>query len=254
VSIAGALIFNHSHALFTPLYLALHLATSPSASNPTPEGLLVDASHLNAIPLSFVLGYVVPIILMGLPARGLVSLAFKHTVCGWYQQWNLYIALFHYLLVFWYRQGQSIDQASPETTLALLRIAYGFAFVMAAIPHWVVTVISCSARLWPNLFNEKFAASLRPSNVLLPTSPFTRKKARDMVQGFMWLIQWDYVIGTAATALWAMTLYLNARGSLIMQEPWMPILARTMTYALAGGPMGVPIGLLWERDEMILKI
>ena len=162
--------------------------------------------------------------------------------------------MFHYLLVAFLRQFQDESQTLPDARLRGLRIVYGVAFMMAAIPHWVVSIISCTAGLWPGLFDRRFARRLHPSNILMPTSPFTGKKVKDSAEGFRWLIQWDHIVGTAATMLWAATLYWDCQSLLPMQRGVRSVLAKVLVYAFVGGPMGVPIGLLWERDEILLSI
>ncbi|KAL3426457.1 hypothetical protein PVAG01_03248 [Phlyctema vagabunda] len=251
-SIWGVLVFNHSHAVVTPLYFASHLFTSPVAIKPTADDVLIDAIDLFVIPPSFLLGYVVPIILIALPAPALVSLVFKQTVMGWYQQWNLFISIIHFLLASITRNVPvpcTMLNTESRRCHRLRRTVYAFAFIMGAVPHWIVCVISFTAGIWPQLFNPSISHRLHPSHLLVPTCPFSDAKVADLAQGFMWLIQWDYTIGTAASISWAAAVYRRARpGYNRVALSW-----KILKYTLAGGPVGAAVGLIWERDEFLLS-
>lgn len=228
---------------------------APSVTSITAKDLSVEQGHLTAIPLSFIFGYILPIILLSLPAPRLVSRKFKHTVSGWYQQWSLFVAFFHYAYLFLLQGDHALLSPQPalssSSTLSSLRLIYSLAFIMAAIPHWIVCLISFSAWLHPNMFTEKEAKALHPWKVLVPTLPFTPRKAKDISQGFMWLIQWDYLVGTIGMIVWALVLHSNARNAYRPDDEWIDIVLRFVGYLILGGPGGLPVGIMWERDEWV---
>lgn len=236
----------------TPLYLALHLLTSPTAVAPTREGILVDPIDLIALPASFVIGYIVPIILIALPAPSVVTTIFKHTAMAWYQQWNLFISVSHFIFACALRRWYPASKFPSYRTL----ICYGyiFAFALTAIPHWTVMVLSCTASLWPSLFVNDISDLLRPSNMLIPKSPWSGVTDVSLSEGFRWVIQWDYLIGTAAMLAWAATMYARAR-KLHTRHGYsaLGILMTIIIYSLLGGPMGAAVGLMWERDKIVLS-
>jgi hypothetical protein len=247
-------IFNHSHAVATPFYLALHLLLGASVTATTADDLSIAPQHLAAIAPSFVLGYIVPIILLALPTPKIVTYKFKHTLAGWYQQWNLFIAFFHYgyfHLIADKTQSSSWPDQYASSNLSSLRVVYGLAFMMASIPHWTVCVISFMAWLCPSIFNEKKVECLKPANVLVPTLPFTQRKARNMAQGFLWLIQWDYILGTLGMIVWALVLHVNARDVYGVDDSRSYMLLRFSAYTFVGGPAALPVMVLWERDEWV---
>lgn len=254
ILIPGLIIFNHSHSVGTPLYLAIHLLLAASVTATTADDLSIAPQHLAAIPVSFVFGYIIPIILLALPAPKLVTWAFKHTVSGWYQQWNLFIAFFHYAYVYIFAGSTRFDsqlRQSGSVLLPSLRIVYGLAFIMAQLPHWIVCVISFTAWLCPSMFNEKKVESLKPLNLLVPTLPYDRRKARNMPEGFLWLIQWDYVLGTLGTIVWSLVLHSNAREVYGVDDTWPTMFFRFLVYTIVGGPAALPVLILWERDEWV---
>jgi hypothetical protein len=252
--IPGLIIFNHSHSVGTPSYLAIHLLLAASVTATTADDLSIAPQHLAAIPVSFVFGYIIPIILLALPAPKMVTWTFKHTASGWYQQWSLVIALFHYAYVYFIADNTQSNfqlEQSGSVTITSLRIVYGLAFMMAQLPHWIVCVISFTAWLCPSLFNKKKVESLKPPNLLVPTLPFTQRKARNMAEGFLWLIQWDYILGTLGTIVWSLVLHSNAREVYGVDDTWPYMFFRFLVYTIVGGPAALPVMILWERDEWV---
>jgi len=236
------------------LYLAIHLLLAASVTATTADDLSIAPQNLAAIPMSFIFGYIIPIVLMALPAPKMVTWAFKHTVSGWYQQWNLFIAFFHYVYVYVFAdnmQTRSQLKQSGSGLLPSLRIVYGLAIIMALLPYWVVCVISFTAWLCPGKFNEKTAECLKPPNLLLPTLPYDRRKASDMSEGFLWLIQWDYILGTLGMIVWSLVLHSNAREVYAVDDTWPNIFVRFLVYTMVGGPAALPVLVLWERDEWV---
>ena len=95
------------------------------------------------------------------------------------------------------------------------------------------------------------ATAFSPKRVFVPTSPWSGKKVPNMQIGFKWLIQWDYIIGTVGTTVWAITLYLHAAWSQDIDIDINSMAFMVFRYSVIGGPMGMPIGLMWERDLIV---
>ncbi|OBT81271.1 hypothetical protein VE02_10384 [Pseudogymnoascus sp. 03VT05] len=164
-SILGILVFNWAHPVITPIYLSLHLLTSPTASLPTRSNVIIDSTDLLALPLSFIIAYALPITLLSVPPS-VFGMVFRQTIMAWYQQWNLYIGLTHFMLAFALRRLLSTFQSDSASTLSprsihkeeftkssrLLHTAYIFAFIMGSITYLTTMTISCTASIWPSLF------------------------------------------------------------------------------------------------------
>jgi len=205
------------------------------------------------LPASFIIGFVFPIILVALPAPSAVSIIFKQSIMGWYQQWNLYIALAHVLLATGARLlFPASIAADPAKFLKLYRQVYAFALGLAAIGHLPVMVMTCTAALWPGLFKDEFVSVLSPSHILIPTSPFSGLRTKNLTEGMFWLIQWDYFSGTFSHVIWATVVYLRARSARRLGDSAMDMLRKAASYFLIAGPIGIAVGLIWERDELLL--
>lgn len=240
--------------MITPLWLAVHLLTSPSAAKPTAADISIEPIHLLALPASFIVGFVLPLAPVVLPVS-LVSLQVKQTAMGWYQQWPLWIAVPHYMLVALLRLCSiPLKLDSPETRLLLYRNVYIFAFAFAVFTHLPVMSLSFAAFAWPSLFNYEYAHLLQPKHLLIPTSPFLDTKARNLAEGMLWLIQWDYFSGYVAPAVWAIFLRRKVKETLNKSDSLGYCLIRALIYLLMAGPIGIAIGMVWERDEILLGV
>lgn len=256
ITIPGIFIYNQSHAVFTSLYLAIRLAVAAPAT--TRESLMVETSHLQAIPWSFLLGNVLPLFIMAMPGLCVSRFNTKHIVASLYQQWNLYISLLHFLLVTWWGQRGTMltpEDGYAEPFLSGLRPVYSFAFVMAVASVWIPIFLSFGVRALQKI--RKTPAhryhNLRLASLFIPPSPWMNIKCKDAFEGGKWLLQWDGIIGGLSTAIWAIALYLQARSVGESPEALGLFLRKLLWYMVLGGPMGVATGALWEREMLVFQ-
>lgn len=85
------------------------------------------------------------------------------------------------------------------------------------------------------------------TELFLPALPGKDKKARHGWEAAKWCAQWDVVLDTPAMILWAGVLYWQTE--VVMDSS---LWQRLLVNFLLAGPLGVPIGLLWERDAFVL--
>ena len=243
------MIFNQSNAVFTPLYLAIRLAfASPSS---TPNALMISSTDLRAIPWSFLLGYVVPLFAMAVPSISTKRVDTKHVIASWYQQWNLYISLAHTALV-WLWRYRGVPQTGPmknEELSSSLRPVYLFTMAFAAASLWVPVIVSALAR---NLGTQD-SQRLSIKGSFFPASPWSKAKCVSVFEGGKWLLQWDGIIGSMGSAVWALALFGNTRALLAPELPLKAIVGKMVSYVVLGGPMAVATGFLWERDALVLS-
>ena len=256
IAIPGIFIFNQSHAVFTSLYLATRLAVAAPAT--THESLMIDTVDLRAILWSFLLGYLLPMFIMGLPGLSISNLSTKHIVASLYQQWNLYISLFHVLLVRWWSHTGTMDKQRNEGSVSLLstsRPVYAFAFAMAVASIWIPVLLSFAVRILQKIRKSPSSGrkNLELANIFIPPSPWGQMKCKDAFEGGKWLLQWDGIIGGLSSAVWAIALYAEARSVIEPREELGLLCRRLLWYMILGGPIGVATGVLWERDMLVLQ-
>jgi hypothetical protein len=106
--------------------------------------------------------------------------------------------------------------------------------VMAALSHWLSVL-------------GAFATGMTMTELFLPALPGKVKKARHGWEAAKWCVQWDVVLDTPAMILWSGVLYWQTEA--VMDSS---LLQRLLVNFLLAGPLGIPIGLLWERDAFVL--
>lgn len=258
ILIPGILIFNHSHAIMTPLYLTWNLLLSPLVKNSGAAAFAVDAADTTALLVSFVLAYIAPLVVIGLPMPALISPVIKQTVIAWYQQWNVYIALVHFVVCAVIRRMKKSSSSSSSARRSRHRLIYAFAFSLAFIPHFVTVTLACTAASFPGLFAGNVGAMLVPRSVFIPPSPWSDLQAPSLAEGCKWLLQWDFILGSMAMLCWAGCQYLNVcarvRNFHGVQDNgffWTSLVPKVVFFALLAGPVGAAVELMWERDELL---
>ncbi|OPB44038.1 hypothetical protein A0O28_0023560 [Trichoderma guizhouense] len=233
-TIPGILMFNHTPAIYLPVYLGVRLALM-TPSNLTPSDLVIDPVQLEQFPWAIAIGYVAPFIAMLLPDLRIRDISTKQTVAAWWQQWPAYVALSQLLLSLIWRPAVLPSPLSTEAWPQVQSV-YMFLFVLAALSHWL------------SVFGA-FATGVTMTELFLPAWPGKDKKARHGWEAAKWCVQWDVVLDTPAMILWAGVLYWQT-GAVMDSSLWQ----RLLVNFLLAGPYGVPIGLLWERDAFVLGV
>lgn len=212
---------------------------------------MISSTDLRAVPWSFLLGYVVPLLAMAVPSISTKRINTKHVLASWYQQWNLYIGLAHAALVWlWrYRGVPQTGLTKNEELLSSLRPVYLLTMAFAAISLWVPVLISALA----GILNGRSSKAMRMKSIFVPPSPWSKVKCVSIFEGGKWLLQWDGIIGSMGSAVWALALFSNTRALLAPELPLKAIVGKMVSYVVLGGPMAVATGFLWERDALVLS-
>ncbi|KAF2422158.1 hypothetical protein EJ08DRAFT_640974 [Tothia fuscella] len=225
--------------LAAPLYLLLTTLTSPTFFSPTATDLFV--SSIDAIPFGLILGYIIPTIYMSLPSPSILSPTQKVWAIVLWQAspiYAVYIAKAMSAL-----SPHKAHKHSVERQLLHLRAAYKFALIISTVIHILSWTISLSTLLLPSLYTTETATSLHPLNALMPQNPFEGRIAKDVAQGALWFLQWDYWVGGLAYFVYA----VGAKSQVGEGH----LLKAHMNVVLLG-PMGAALWALCERDEAVM--
>ncbi|OQV00520.1 hypothetical protein CLAIMM_06003 [Cladophialophora immunda] len=199
------------YACVAPLWFALHLWMSPTVLKPKDYQLEVDAPIKIAIaPISILVGFGLPSLLMCLPAPTVVSFETKQTWTGIQQGWSIWIGLTQSLLTI---LAFAIDQRASVLTendkrlksARYLRLAYAFAIISSAGSHLAALSLSTLAYLFPVLFSATYLPQLQPARIFVPVVPFGQPQVKVLADGALWFLQWDIVVGVSASLLWGLT-------------------------------------------------
>lgn len=288
VGTVGLILQSISFTVTVPLWLMLHILTSP-VSKPFPGShansvLLVPRLDLQILPVSVLLGFGVPSMLMALPSPRYVTSYWHQIFIALWQPFPLWTVIIHASLrrlfkaigsVF-SRRGQN-ETPVPMGTSYLSRVRYVYIFVigfcmLTQIPVLLLTLLP------PSMLKEKSPVLIRLSKitftaVFVPYFPAPAHQVRSLSEGVLTFLQWDVYIGSTAMLLWTALLYRNAKierklsidwtrnpptyGELLLGETstgkiaWKKVLLKIGFWGLLSGPTGAMAVLLWERDAIV---
>lgn len=255
-TIFGLVMQNVGFAVVTPAFLAIHLWTSATVHGPASEDIWIDPNELNALPVSLIVGLVVPSVVMSLPAPSMITITQKQTAAAVWQLFPLWTYLAQSIAAFMMSNIASSTslQSSAEKSqrhLRALRRVHLFGMGLSALGHIGTWSISLLAMLSPTLFESGVAEILHPSSVFLNTSPFSGAKAHDIAEGVKWFLQWDLLVGSTAVLLWAVTLKVQAQNTGASVRTLFSELTSWSIVSAFIGPSGAAVMALWTRDELV---
>ncbi|KAB8297110.1 hypothetical protein EYC80_002495 [Monilinia laxa] len=290
IGTVGIIFQNISYAVTVPLYLFIHLLTSPVAK--TFPGtyansvLLISSIDLKILPPSIILAYLVPSILMGLDAPSIVSGPTHQKLIAFWQPFPIWTIIIQWTLRSFFQflgsRLPSKDTKEPQAPLGASYLSnakhvYRFLLIICALTHLPVLLIalipaSAITDILPNLAPY---ASLNFFDIYVPYFPFPlSQRVSDLASGSHVFLQWDLTTGSIALLLWATLLYRNATTEKAIVDPHnsLPsyqirellagegsragalrrkLLVKIGVWTLVAGPIGAATALLWERDEIV---
>ncbi|KAJ5736897.1 uncharacterized protein N7483_002022 [Penicillium malachiteum] len=242
----------------------LYTAASPTTLSSIAPDSLRRASLLSStstavllLPAIFI-GYVLPMVLMGLPSPYFVSNNF--------QQWTIVIwNAFPIIMYTIIATGERIlslrsSSSSPKISMsssqaAHLRVVRLMSIVSVAVGlalHVAVTTISASAALFPALFDSKYVKELTPLSLMTPPLSLAGgDTVGDGIHGFM---LWDQIIGFSLVQLVFLSQLRNAlRFSNFQHRGWIGLGTVAFLLSFVVGPGTTVIVTSWLRDEILFN-
>jgi len=244
-------------ACVAPLWFAIHLWSSPTVVNPKDYQLIVGQPiELAIAPISIILGFGLPSLVMCLPAPDLISFESKQTWAGIQQGWAIWIGLVQLALtaiVMSVNQKATIltDADKKVKTIKYLRRAYAFALASSAGAHLASWSLPLLAYAFPVLFSPTYLPQLQPSRIFVPVVPFGSEQVKTLADGALGFLQWDLITGTVATLLWGLTLRIYAKNEVATPIQWIIGLVKVAVIATLVGPAGAAVIAIWGRDELV---
>ncbi|KAI0011860.1 hypothetical protein F4779DRAFT_160592 [Xylariaceae sp. FL0662B] len=278
VGTVGMIVQTMTWTVTAPLYLALHLATSPVArlrggnGDGARRALFVYLWDLALLPPAVTLGFVLPALCMSLPGPLRHSAGAHYAWLAFWQAfpvWTVGALAAMHTTCYWAVGSLSLGPrgargrpAPPGHGFAAAAAGvYEFALAVCGAAHVPIVAVS----LLPDALRSRLGAALpaaaapvlaqvRFRDVFVPfrvsgppaVDP-AGYAAGDLAPLVLHFLQYDMYVGHAALLLWAA--YLHAT---TVRDP---SLVKTLRVAgfwfLVGGPAGAAAGLLWDRDEVV---
>ncbi|GAP86466.1 hypothetical protein SAMD00023353_1901150 [Rosellinia necatrix] len=274
IGAVGFLFQNATWTLTVPLYLALHLLTSPVARLRNGDGdgarraLFVYLWDLALLPMAVTLAFIVPAVFMGMP-RLFAQTAATHY--KWIAVWQPFplvtvagLAFLHYACYYTLGSLSPVDEENEPTThgrgyMVAVRGVYEFALALCATTHLpivLLTLMPAAGREFlshafpyyaPVFRGLSFARAFVPAPwYAAPAVDPATYASGDLAPLAQHFLHYDFYVGTVPVLLWSM--YLHQRA---VAAPSLPrMLARAGFWFLLGGPAAAAVILTWDRDAV----
>lgn len=258
----GIAIQNWVMAVILPLYLFVHLSTSPTVSSTDPAAFSIDLIDLASIPVSLVLGYILPSILMALPAPSVLSFDEKQVFMAIWQVFPLWTELLQQGTSLLLRKVSSGNRAGKHTAIADnpdiiwmggIRALYVVLVFIAASTHIATMTLLATSKCFPRLFASEFAEIFSPSKVFWPVAMSSSTKMSSIGFGTLMLLQYDEMIGSLAITLWAVFMFASVMSQKHKFETAYIFIFDFVTFTALLGPIGYAVICIWARDELIFE-
>ncbi|KAI1803502.1 hypothetical protein F4811DRAFT_327968 [Daldinia bambusicola] len=271
-SLWGFFMQTTSYCGTMPLYVTAHLLnllTGDGVGVGLVEAVPISKlSELAVLPQAFILGYVIPAILMSVPV---FSNPTHQWFVGLWQGCPIFCMLFQKLLATWVgknRQSSDVyksqkcpsgirtkfqDSSTCRNEKSLLEKAYLFAFFWCAVSQLVPLMLIAAVYIAPSAFPPHLCKAWTLFNVFVPTPIWSSEKMRSMASAMHSFFEYDQYVGSIAAIIWSSALYANSRELPMRARAWARLGLTITALTLCSGPAGAAVWLTWKKDQRLLS-
>ncbi|KAI4215443.1 MAG: hypothetical protein LQ349_009155 [Xanthoria aureola] len=243
-----------------PWFLAAYFSISPlvDINPPLPRFLsshLAEPTEVLLVPVSAVIGYIIPVVLMSLRSPSVISNTAKQLSIA---LWNVFPLTMTIIQTAARSMTSSIGRApgsdkprkppSPGDFLWAVRICYAFSFVFSCTCHVGVAAVSGISVLFPMIFAPHYASAFRPGKVLIP--PLSRMAVSSFGEGDLSFMKWDQMIGYACILIYTCVTLRRAQAKLGVRGSW-SLYAGIVGGCVIAGPGSTVLVINWAKDELL---
>ncbi len=255
ITIWGLAMQKVSFAVTMPIYMAIHLSTSPTVSSHKASEFIFDISELAGIPFSMLIGYIIPAVLLALPSPSVLTFDQKQAFVATWQVFPIWVGLLQQILPpIMSRCGATSIHPSRHghaslRWISIARVVYTILLLFSGAIHISTVTLIASSGFFPGLFKLRHTFDF--SRVFMPASTSASTKMPSIGSGALQLLQYDFFVGSTAFAIWTSTLLLNTNrdGSFLWRCLTQAFGFMLLTAVV--GPFGYAIACIWSRDELI---
>lgn len=244
-----------SFAVTMPIYMATHLITSPTISSHKSSDFLFDVSELASIPLSMLIGYIVPAILLGLPSPSVLGFDLKQAFMAIWQVFPIWVGLLQQIIPsVMSRCGITSRNLTHQEDakmrwISTARVVYMVLFFFSGAIHISTMTLMASSEFFPGLFQPEHPFDA--SRVFMPISVSASTKMPSIGSGALQLLQYDFFVGSAAFVIWTSALLLNMHRNKTSLWRWLTQAFGFTVLTAVAGPFGYAVACIWTRDELV---
>ena len=213
---------------------------------------LVDVPNVMGIAIAMTLGYVLPTVLMSLPAPSIINHDLKQWLMTVWQFFPIWVSMVQGTVSYLLSKLREPSGAPTTHMLRPMRALYAGLLTVAGIGQVSTLTLVATSKFFPSLFSPEFVGVFDFSKVFLPAAITPSTKMPSIGAGALLLFQYDQSIGSTSMALWSTVLFVNTyRNGAIPQNGALMIGGGIILMALTG-PLGYATACIWARDELIV--
>ncbi|KAI1755410.1 hypothetical protein F4782DRAFT_404214 [Xylaria castorea] len=274
IGTVGLLFQNLTWTFTIPLYLALHLLTSPVARLRSGDGdgarraLFVYLWDLALLPMAVTLTFIVPGIFMSMPRLfGQEAATHYRWIALWqpFPAWTvLALGFLHYACYYALGSLRPVNEENEPTThghgyMVAVRGVYEFALALCGTSHLPIVFLTLMPEAGREFLSHAFPyyapvfRSLSFAKTFVPhpwydapsIDPATYQSGDPglLAQHFL---HYDFYVGTFPVLIWSMYLYQRT----VKDASLVKMLGRAGFWFLVGGPAAAAVILNWDRDAV----
>ena len=244
-----------------PIYLIFHLSTSPTIFSRNANDFVVDLPQLHSLPISIVVGFLVPATALALPAPSVLTYDQKQAWLAAWQVFPIWTEISQQVLSFvlakvWSEDCHSSDLSTARSrTMRSLRTFYVFVLAIAGITRMMTITLLLFSKFFPSVFEPGFRGVLSASNVLQPSFILQSAKMSNISEGALLLLQYDEMCGSSSLLIWSGVVFAKK----YLEEFEIRVWTALRVFAIAActlmifGPCGLAIAMIWARDELVIE-
>lgn len=213
---------------------------------------MVNMPDLAGIAISMISGYILPTILMSLPAPSIIDHDLKQWFMTLWQFFPVWVSVVQGVVSYLLPRPGEANAVLNTHTLRSMRALYIGLLTAAGIGQISTMALMATSKFFSGLFAPEFAGVFNPSKVFLPAAVSPSTKMPSIGAGALLLFQYDQLIGSASMCLWSTALFVSTyrNGAIKQSMAWM--IVGGVTIMTLTGPLGFATACIWARDEMII--
>ncbi|CAF9943293.1 MAG: hypothetical protein ALECFALPRED_010996 [Alectoria fallacina] len=251
IGIWGVFVQNAAYAVTIPYWCIAYLSTSRLVSSRRVSDFLVDVPNLVGVAVSMTLGYVVPTILMSLPAPSIIDYDLKQWLMTFWQFFPIWVSVVQGVVPYVLPRFGETSGAPDSRMLRSMRVLYAGLLTAAGIGQASTMTLMATSKFFPGLFAPEFVGVFNPSKVFLPAAISPSIKMPSIGAGALVLLQYDQLIGSMSMAVWSTVLFVNTYRNGATKQSLVSMVVGGVTMMALTGPLGYATACIWARDELV---
>lgn len=236
------------HGVVFPVYFALGLNAEPQKGEEE-DMALTNLIFIERLRRYMTLSYILPTVLMLLPAPKLISFDLKQQSIAVFQITYILLAANVIATWLWHRQDSKHVSQSQVTLAAKQRSTYKFALALSAVTHIVAVIPSLAVTLGLPPFYPDDGYADFPS-LFFPPLRWTPSSVSDSV---FRPLQWDHLWASLSVLLWGIALHVQCMQRVKKAVSYSRLLVKVAVLSVIIGAPGAAAVLLLERNGMMVK-